>query len=144
MLEGDFNNFFHVGALGADDPPGNLELFLILNLNIVPASQLVLLGSLTAAGRVGSSIFVFVFLIGRGVPIPLHSFVIVVEEAVDLVIVLGGTPLDTEFGWHTPQIDVVEEFHGHECIEEGLVENIAHFLLIGDQNFVQFAELLKD
>ena len=143
MLKGDFNNFFHVGAFGADDPPGNLELFLILNLNIVPAGQLVLLRCLTAGSCVCGSIFAFVFLIGQEIVTPLHIFVVLSEEAVDLVIILSGTPFDAKFGWHTSQVDVVEEFHGDEGVEEGLVENVAGFLLIGDEHFIQFAELLE-
>lgn len=144
LLEGYFDDLLHVGALGADDPPGNLELFLILNLNVVPASQLVLLGCLGVAGRGRESTFVFVFLIRQEIVIPLHMFVVLAEEAVDLVVVLGGTPFDAQFGGHTSEVDAVEEFHGDEGIEEGLVENVADFLFIGDENLVQFAELLEN
>lgn len=42
MVESPFNNLFHVGSFGSDDPPGDLKIFLVVNLYIIPTGQFAL------------------------------------------------------------------------------------------------------
>lgn len=96
MLKRGLNDFFHVGALGTNNSSSNLELLLIFNLDVIAASQFILLGGL------GGINDIIILVLGVKEGSPLNLFIIFVKKSADFFIFRSWTPFDTQFRGHTP------------------------------------------
>lgn len=80
--ESILNNFFHVCALGPDDPSSNLKFLLVFYLDVVPAGQLALFRIVTSIGvRILVFLLFHIRLLG-----PLDFGVIILQDTCDWLV----------------------------------------------------------
>ena len=91
MFKGCLDDFFHVCALGANNPPSNLKLFLVFDLNVITTGQLILFDDLA----IDNKIIIFVIIVDKR--IPLNLFIIFIKERADFFILVGWAPLNAQF-----------------------------------------------
>lgn len=140
MLEttdGLLDDAFHVAPLGANDPPCDLELLLVLDLDIVAAGKLVLFGGVVVLLSVVVQLLAFV----RVERLPVDG----AEIGVNLVGQFTGVfvvphPARLQLETVASQQHSVEELKGDVGVEEGVVENVGLLAVPAEHHLVELPE----
>jgi hypothetical protein len=135
----------HVAALRPDDPARHLEVPLVLDLDVVSAGQLVLLGGAAA------------LLAGAGLRAVAAAAPVVEEvlpvEAVDEDVHVGGDlgvdvvvahPLHQDFEAAAADLGVAQHLVGDVGVDEGVEEDVGVLPVVAQDDLVDLAELLED